>query len=75
MGVNFPPEILKRAERSSFFVLGNDHRVYDISDQFKRLLFLCRQANLNPSMPEYKREGERISTQMNWKIREILRPD
>lgn len=75
VGASATIEMQKRADRSSFFVLGNDLRVYDFSDQFKKLLFLDRQAKLNPWIPEYVTEGDMISSEMNRTIVEILKRD
>ncbi len=75
VGPSAPIEMLKRAERSSFFVLGNDLRVYDLSNQFKKLLFLDKQAKLNPWIPEYVTEGDIISRDMNQTIVEVLKRD
>ncbi len=71
VGMTSDPEKLTRAEKSSFFVLDDDLRLHDLSDQVKNLLLLCRQANLNPSMPEYIKEINKITIQTNLKIDEI----
>jgi hypothetical protein len=63
--------LLKKAEKSSLFMLGklgNTIVTYDFSDQFRNLLIHCRQAKLNPSMPEYKEECKTIAMQLTQKI-------
>ncbi|MBT0664671.1 glycosyltransferase family 39 protein [Geobacter pelophilus] len=72
VGMTFDPEKLKRAERSSFFVMGNDLKLYDLSDQVKNLLLLCRQASLNQARPEYINEINKLTAQINNNIDEIL---
>jgi hypothetical protein len=75
IGVIGNQEILNKADKSSLFVmgiLGNDLLVYDFSDQFKRLLYLCRQASLNPLAPEYMKECEISAMQLNREIAENI---
>ena len=72
VGMTADREMLRRAERSSLFVLGNDLKVYDLSDQVINLLLTCRQASLNPSRAEYSKETNKITTQTNQKIDELL---
>ncbi|MGD0585882.1 MAG: hypothetical protein ABSA86_08930 [Oryzomonas sp.] len=64
-------DLLEKAEKSSFFMLkklGNNIVTYDLSDQFKKLLIDCRQAKLNPSVPEFKEECKTIAMQLTQKI-------
>ena len=75
VGMTNDPEKLKRAEKSALFVMGNDLKVYDLSDQVKDLLLTCRRASLNPSMPEYIRQINMITTKTNQNIDEILHTD
>lgn len=72
VGMTSDPEKLTRAEKSSFFVLDDNFQLHDLSDQVKNLLLLCRQANLNPSMPEYAKKINEITTQTNLNIDAIL---
>jgi len=72
VGSTSDPEKLRRAERSSFFVMGNDLRLYDLSDDVRTLLLLSRQAGLSPSDSSCSREITDIATQTNMKIDEIL---
>jgi len=66
------PEILNRAERSTFFVWGKDFKVYDLSDQFKNLLLVCKEANSKPATPGHIFEINRISTELNRNIDMLL---
>jgi hypothetical protein len=64
-------ELLEKADKSSFFILGmlgNDLLVYDLSDQFKRVLYLCKKSIQNPLDQEYRKDCESIATQLNHEI-------
>lgn len=72
VGVTSDPEKLTRAEKSAFFVIDDDFQIYDLSEQVRNLLLLCRQASLNPSLPEYMKEINEVTTRTNKSIDDIL---